>query len=301
MASSNHEILLDPRTGEGRPDLDALAVSRLSSLLTDAPEVAAELLNGANEEQADALIVFRTISAVAAHALGNHDVNLFSQAIRSFEAIWKLGDRDAMLFLRTPAFEASLWEPLVVELFALGGLAVRGGRWDEFRELVLQEPSSRGVWLRQGQVASSRDAQPEDSLLQLAARRARHLDPDASDEKTLSAVCQADFLAAVIISEADPDGYFPNAAEFGEGFVEELVIGPLRDNGSSLRRRIFSEDDEALREALRLYDEKARLYAAQQRGRGETWNWRGFSDYRSLLFIVAGQRPEGWEGGGGWS
>ena len=64
---------------------------------------------------------------------------------------------------KTPDFEASLWEGITTELYALGALALRLGRYAEMRAIVVGRGRSRGSedreegsWLRQGQTASAR-------------------------------------------------------------------------------------------------------------------------------------------------
>jgi hypothetical protein len=295
---SNRDILLNPNAA-----LDELPESRLSSLLTDAPGVATEMLGAAAEERPDAHIVIQNISAIAGRALHDHNTRLCSEAIRSLAEIWKVGGAAAMYPTTTPAFEASLWELIVIELYALGGLAVSLERWAAVHELALQkpDPSSHDTsWLRQGQVASARAATvPDETVLELAAPRLSGLEPSLAEPEARAALSQFDLISCLIIRQVDPRGFYPNASKFSEALAEPVVIERLRGLDDTLRQHVYPGDQEGLREALRDYDEKARLQAALARRRNRDWQWRGFSDARTLLFIVAGDRPEEWEAGGG--
>jgi hypothetical protein len=301
MPSSNEDILLDPRTGVGE-GLDALPSSRLASLLSDAPPITKRLLAGGADESIDALGVIRAVTAIMAKALQDHDANLFSAGVQNMATIWSFGDPNAMYPIRTPDLEASLWERLGTALYALGGLAVRHERWKEMRELITQPGNSPTgeSWLRQGQVASARSAVYADSIVTLAARRLDQLAADIDRTAALTLVCQFDLLSGLVISETDQDGYFPNCAEFSESLVEPLVIDALRGPDSALRQHVFPGNDQGLREALRAFDALARTQAALSRRHRGTWQWRGFADARTLVFIAAGQTVEEWEHDG-WS
>ncbi len=294
MADTNRELLVDPKLGASIAS-GALPVTRLSSMLSEAPRLAGELLPGGGDDQSDLLTLVESVSAIASYALLSHDAQLFAEAVATFAEIWRLGNRDAMLPLVTPDPEASLWENLAIHLYALGGLAVRVERWEDVPVLALQDPSSRGVWLRQGQVASARRGELEaygESLLELAARRLRRFDSDAPEDEALAAVCRFDLLAALLIAQTDPGGFYPNAAKYGEQLVEAIVIEKVRDRHSDLRQHIFRDDDVGLRPILGAYDEKARLQGAFNRYAGGDWRWRGFEDARTLAFIVTGDQHD---------
>jgi hypothetical protein len=297
---SNRDILLNPSAA-----LDDLPGSRLSSLLSDAPPLAEEMLRGAADERPDAHIVIQNVSAIASRALHEHNAELFSEAIASLREIWKVGNPRAMYPTTTPAFEASLWELIAAELYALGGLAVSLERWAAVHELSAEKPDPdtlRESWLRQGQVASARAATvPDDTMLEIATRPLSRLEPSLSEPDARAALSRFDLLSCLIIRQADPDGFYPNASKFSESLAEPVVFERLRDPNDPLREYVYPGDQDGLREALRDYDEKARLAAAQARRRSHDWQWRGFSDERTLLFIFRGQRPEDWEIGGGWS
>jgi hypothetical protein len=262
-----------------------------------------ELLAAAGEERADAHLGFRSVTAIMGKALREHNSPLLSEGVGSLSEIWTVGDPKAMLPLTTPDFEASLWESVVVELYALGGLAVRLQRWAEVRELAAHQPegSTRESWLRHGQVASSRATKyPEDTVLRLAARRLSELDPSLSPDSALESLCRFDLLSGLIISEADPRGFYPNGAEFSEAAVEPLIIDELRKPDTALRQHVFVGDQDGIREALRDYDSKARPQAAQARRIGRDWEWRAFADARTWTFIDEGHILEDWEKGNGW-
>lgn len=297
---SNRDILLTP----GAP-VDRLPESRLSSLLSEAPAIAAEMLHGGADERPDAHVVIQNISAIMAEALHDHDTELFGEGLTSLGEIWRLGDAHAMYPTRTPDFEASLWELIATELYALGGLAVKLERWAELKELSLQKPdpaSHDTSWLRQGQVASVRAATvPDETMLELAAPRLLALETSLAEPEALAALAQFDLVSSLIIHEVDPGGFYPNASRFSESLAEPIVFERLREPTEPLRQHVYAGDQDGLRDGLRDYDEKARLAAAQARRGNRDWQWRGFSDARTLLFIVAGERSEDWEIGGGWS
>src|SRR4051794_11391751 len=111
MQMTNEEILLDPKIADAVQDLGSYADSRLASILTDAPRIAADLLANP-DDSSEALLVYRGVGSVMAEAIRRHNSNLFREGIDGLRAIWELGDRAAMYPLKTPDFEASLWENL---------------------------------------------------------------------------------------------------------------------------------------------------------------------------------------------
>jgi hypothetical protein len=298
MERTNEHILTDPTLATS--ELEALAATRLASLLADAPKVAAGILTGEVEERGDAEIVIKNVARVMDIALRNHDDSLFSQGVGSLVEMWTEGDFKALLPIRPPEFEASLWENLAINLYALGGLAVSGGQWPQVRELTLPAPTggaSDKSWLRQGQVASSRanDHYPDESILRLASRRVRDLRPTVSESEALQLLARFDLLSGLIISESNERGFFPNAAELGEALVEGLVIDELRFPDSPVRKSVFPGETEMMVEALKEYDRKARLQASLARYGSQDWAWRGFSDARTLIFLAEEHLLEDWQ------
>jgi hypothetical protein len=262
--STNRDILLNPTTSASAT-LGSLSRSRVASLVSDSPALARELLSGDVDDRLDAQIVFKNLVAIMAYALLEHDDELFGWGIAAAATIWDLGDRRAMYPTTTPDREASLWENLVIGLYALGGLAVRHERWAQVRELTLQSPSASDEysWLRQGQVASDRAARSQQhSILGLAAGRIQELSPGVTGDESLQAAAQFDLLSGLIMSETDPVRFYPNAAEFSEALVEPLVIDELRRANSPLRQQVFVDNNDGLRESLRDYDAKAREQAS---------------------------------------
>jgi hypothetical protein len=159
------------------------------------------------------------------------------------------------------------------------------------------------TWLRHGQVHSARGSlDPHDSLSHLAARRLTELQDSLPADDALAAVCRFDFLAALIVSEVGPGGaaYFPSFAACSDSLVEPVVIDELRHDRGDLRQTVFPGDDKGLREALRALNESAVAEAAYQRARAgdRPWEWRGFSDHRTWLFIRSGDRWEDWQQSG---
>lgn len=298
---SNRDLLLDPAVGkrEGLPSLSSL---QLASMLDEAPALAQEMLVDP-DEQTDALLVYRAVSAVLAESLLRADAPLFSRGVSRLLAIYRLGDFSADLRTRTPDFEASLWESIAIELFALGGLAVAREMWPQVRELTLQVPNPDSAaaydrsWLRHGQVASARSAQdPTDSLPQLAATRLGELLP-TPDVDLLALVCRFDLLAALVVTENGGE-YYPNAAPFSETLVEPFIIDQLRRVNTPVRASVFAGDDERLRAGLRSYNEDAVVEAANHRAGGRRWEWRGWSNARTWFFIRTGDQWERWQLGG---
>jgi hypothetical protein len=173
VPESNRDVLLDPH----RRFAD-LPATRLASLLEDGPAVLESVLAGPPEERADGGLVIANLGTVTAEALRRHDEPLFDAGLSAFSDCWKLGQPEAMYPLRTPDFEASLWESIVLQLYALGAVAVEEERWAAIRPLTQQIPSGslRESRLRHGQVASSRAADyPENTILSLASRIAARL------------------------------------------------------------------------------------------------------------------------------
>lgn len=251
--------------------------------MDEGPALARELLTGEGEDRPDGQVVVDSLTAVMAEALRRDEADLLAGGVSALIKIWELGEREAMYPTVTPDFEASLWETILLTLYALGGLAVANGQWAAARELTRQSPPStkRDSWLRHGQVASARAAQYDDSLLELAAVRLRELNAGLDGGKALAAVAQFDLIAGLIISETDSDGFYPNAAEFGATLVERLVIDHVRSADSDLRHHVFAGNPAGLREALRNYDAQARLQAALHRYDGREWRWRAFEDART--------------------
>lgn len=289
MGATNKELLLDPQLDNAA--LEALPPSRLGSLVADAPDVVAPMLAGDIDDQTDAQIAFRNVARVMAVALSQHDSSLFIKGIESLERIWSTGKYEALYPIHPPDFEASLWENLGVDLYALGGLTVAGQRWQELRELVTPSPtggSGEKSWLRQSQVASSRanDHHPEETMLALAKRRIQVLEPGMSDSAAIENLARFDLLAGLIIGESSPRGFYPNAAEFSEEVVEPFFVEHLRSPDSPVRRYVFADDNAKMADVLGEYDRGARLQAALARYRGLQWGWRGFSDARTLVFIA---------------
>ena len=94
------------------------------------------------------------------------------------------------------------------------------------------------------------------------------------------------------------DAPYPNAAEFSEELVERFVIDNLRAPDSELRRFVFANDTPGLVKALAEYDRVARLQAALARFQNVPWQWRGFSDARTLIFIADENVLEEWAAAG---
>jgi len=278
----------------------------LLAALANAPKVARELLTSQDPgDQADASVVYRSVSSILARGILDRDDQLFDAGIASALEIYRIGDFSVSLRSKPPDLEASLWESLVIELFALGGLAVAEEAWQRVRGLALQQPDPDNdyylSWLRHGQVHSSRSSlDPADSLPHLAARRLGELREGFASEDALAAVCRFDLLAALIVAEAvaadtsrdlKRDAY-PSAAVCSEALVEPLVIDALRDQQSDVRQVVFAGDDAGLRQALRHYNEHAVAEAAYHRAPGAPWEWRGLSDHRTWAFIRGGEMWE---------
>lgn len=301
MDLKNDEILL--RAALKRSELEALPSARLTSLLADAPPLAAKMLGGDIGDQTDASIIIDNAGQIMAIALEHHDALLYGKGIESLAEIWKNGDYEALYPVKPPDFEASLWEALGINLYALGGIAVAQERWPEIRALTLQAPTGGPrdkSWLRQGQVVSSRanDDYPEESILRLADRRLRKLSADISEDESLRHLARFDLLSDLIIGEENQRGFFPNAAELDESLVEPLIIDELRSSDSALRQYVFPGDTPTMVKTLAEYDRMARYQAALARYRNLPWGWRGFSDARTLAFLAEEHILEEWASAG---
>jgi hypothetical protein len=289
MGASNKDLLLDPQLTNAA--LESLPASRRISLVAEAPDVVAPMLAGDIDDRADAQIVVTNVARIMAVALRQHDLPLFVKGIESLKTIWSTGQYEALYPVRPPDFEASLWENLGINLYALGALAVVEERWLELRELVKPSPtggSGEKSWLRQSQVVSARsnDHYGEESMLALAKAGVRVLEPGMSEDKVIEGLVRFDLLAGLIIGESSMKGFFPNGAEFSEEIVESFVIEHLRPVDSPVRRYVFADDSPGMADVLAEYDRTARLQAALARYRGLRWGWRGFSDARTLAFIA---------------
>jgi hypothetical protein len=294
VSASIRDTLLDPAMAAGGVPLGLDESDRLAELVSEAAAVAKSQLAGPLDEQIDAQIVIRNLMAIMGHAVVRGHERLLADGIAAAIVIWDVGDRSALYRMNTSSFEASLWEGMGIELYALGGLAVQHERWAAVRSLTLQYPTTTGenTWLREGQVVSARAGQPAESLLGLAAVRLGALEPRLTEDQRLRALARFDFLSGLMISESHPTRFYPNAAEFSEELVEPLIIEELRRSDSALRQHVFSGDDQGVREALRYYNERACSQAALQRYAGLDWSWRAFADGRTWSFIDGGQLVE---------
>jgi len=299
MSTSPSQLLLDPRTSEGRSLTDQSNADFLAAL-EQAPTVARDTLAAPDEERFDASLVYRSVAAVMVEALHRRTDHVFSRGVITLGELWEIGNPDAMMFNVTPDFEASLWENLGIELYAIGSLAVHLGLWAQARELASHEsPSSGEGWLRQGQVVSARTAGPAESFAHLVLYLIGRLDSAVTGADAKRAFVIFDLFSALVISELDfKYGYFPNAGEFDAELVEPFVIDQLRSATSDARTHVFVGDEEKLRDTLRDYDSQARVAAADAMRGGKDWKWRAFADARTWGFINEGHLIESW--GGGW-
>ena len=301
MDRSNDDLLLSPDLK--RDELVALPSTRRESLLVGAPALAGRLLEGEVDDRIDASIIFNNIAQIMALGLREHDEAMFRKGVDALVQIWKQGSFEALYPTTPPDFEASLWENLGINLYALGGLAVMSERWKEVRELTKQAPtggSSEKSWLRQGQVVSARSNTDYDreSILSLAARRLKSFEPDLPETEAIQCLACFDLLSGLVIAEENLRGFYPNAAEFSEEVVEPFVIEKLRAPDSPVREYVFREDTPGLVKALVEYDRMARLQAALARYKNGSWGWRGFSDARTLIFFAEEHMLEEWAAAG---
>lgn len=297
---SLREQALDLSAGVGHK-LDAEDAPHLLALAAECAIAAPELLAGSIEDKADAGIVYRTLSAIAASGIRRDSAPVVDAAIKALVSIYQLGDYDVGMGLDTPAFEASIWESIWIEVAALGGLVVRRQAWDYLKPIAIQEPkpgdSYYVSWHRHGQVHSARSSTyPDEWVLDLAAKRLAEIELEAESD-ALSHVCQCDLLAALLIAELDDaHKFYPNAAAFSEQNVEPIVIDFLRDEDGPLRQIVFPKDTPKLREQLREYNELAISQAALYRySNNQDWAWRGFQDARTWSYIREGNILEEWQ------
>jgi hypothetical protein len=68
----------------------------------------------------------------------------------------------------------------------------------------------------------------------------------------------------------------------------------LRSADSTLRQHVFPGDNSGLVTSLSEYDRLARLQAALARYRNLPWEWRGFADARTLVFLAEEHILEEW-------
>jgi hypothetical protein len=292
---TNREILLDPNSSK-LARIQEFPPALLSSLISDALGVAQEQLGGSVDDRLDAQIVIMTLVAIVARALRDRDRQRFEQGAQALADIWDLGDPKAMWTIRPPDFEASLWESLTIGLYALGGLAVRLERWQELRELATRKTTASGKdsWLRQGQAAVSRGQKTVEETAPWLAHLRLMTISGLGESESLEAVARFDLIASLITAETDPDGFYPNAAQFSESLVEPIVVAELRNIKSPLRQFVFAGDNDGLRRSLNAYNEMATSQAAIKRYFHHEWGWRSFEDGRTWLFIRKGHDLEEW-------
>ena len=83
---------------------------------------------------------------------------------------------------------------------------------------------------------------PDDTVLDLAARRLSVLGPSLSEHDLRAALSQFDLISCLIIREADPEGFYPNASKFSESLAEPVVYERLRDENDPLRQYVYPGD-----------------------------------------------------------
>lgn len=205
-----------------------------------------------------------------------------------------------------------LWLEVLTRVRALGGLALRLGRWGAMRDIVLHEAHDGGsrlwpTWLRYGDIHVSRaglyrEDQPgvldgSRRPLRLAAQHissqpALHLDGIVDEDELITALCQFDFLANVVGAWTAPtsaqDAVFPYYAAW-----EPERVRPIADRLVSDRRLRdavlpgVSDDDLAV--LLRFVGTRA---ARLSEGLGSWMFWDGFEEGRTSAFIAQHLPPD---------
>lgn len=215
------------------------------------------------------------------------------EALRRFLSIYAMPMRPGPI---TQAREqATLWLAMGERLEAVGGLAVRRGRWDAVRRIALLRTPGHEPYhpylLRHIVVNSGRAGllEPRDrkgvSLVSLARAVVDRLDclrPDMAnpDDRILDSICQFDFLAALAAiadnGSIDTKSFYTSFAYFFTERVESIADQLLRD--PALRNAIFPSPDGDLAAALAALNRLARSEGVRFSG------WDGFSG-RTLEFI----------------
>ena len=181
-----------------------------------------------------------------------------------------------------------VWLEIVERVYALGGLAVREGRWQSIRCLTLQ-PAAGTVdyhknWLRQALTTAARaqhlreerdGRQIELSLLTLARTDAVRLEclradgVGSDDDVILTAIAQFDVLYNVVaIDDAGETGggvYFTNFARFHGHRVTPVIERLIADEG--MRQDLLEHGDDAnLSVALQAIGTQAQQVGSQYDG-----------------------------------
>jgi hypothetical protein len=118
---------------------------------------------------------------------------------------------------------------------------------------------------------------------------------ERTSEDRLRALCVFDHLALLVLAHryAEPRiNFYPSYAKYPAEYVEPTIVLMRREG--ELRSAAFPGSDEDLREVLRNANEMALYQAAQYRERGQDWQYGGFQDPRTWMFIREGGIWEDW-------
>jgi hypothetical protein len=297
-------LLLDENANRFDLAANALIAAGDDRALLDLAASLPGLVDGmrAAGESADVGIPVTNASALAAVCLRRGKPGVVDPVIEAMFETYKLGDLDA---ISADDADHQLWQATAASLWALGATAAHESAWATIRSIVARTAHPGDAhyqsWLRHGQVMSARgDFDPkDDNLLPLAEQRLRRspsygLDA-GSDEDRRRWVCVFDQLALLVTRTLDGavwNSYYPSYAKYPVAYVEPSIID-LRDLGA-MRTAIFPGTDQDLRELLRDANDRAMVQASQYRAAGRGWEYEGFQDARTIVFITAGQRFEDW-------
>lgn len=198
-----------------------------------------------------------------------------------------------------------LWQELLARVRALGALAVRLGRWEALRPLVLHEVHDGGprlwpTWLRYGDIWVSRAElyRVENNVLETSrapfrfaaghAMRLPSLHPDGVDQEDelITAICQFDFFANLISASEVSDGRHAEAALPYYAAWDGERVRPAAEHlitNERIRAAVLGQGSDAeLATWLRFLSERA--HRASE-GLGSWIFWDGFEEGRVRAFI----------------
>ncbi len=269
----------------------------LQHLLNDAVSRARSAID-ADDIEAGLADVLDKLICLAARFMTFDQYDWLNRIVAIFSLIYSmpLANDDARRFgyssrIHPQETAPRVWIDVIARVFALGALAVRGGRWNVVRTLTLQHPDRltgyEANWLRHAvtmagraqHLQEQRDGRTlEISLLSIARLHAARLDCLRSDglsdqtDELFTSLAQFDVLSNVVAIDGagSMDGrvFYTNFARFRQSRIEPAVDRLLTDR--EMRDVLFTRSDQDL---------AAALATIGQRAEREGWPFDGFESW----------------------
>jgi hypothetical protein len=299
------QLLLSADSAEfTRSILRAISDGSDDQLLTGIPSLPGTVagLRESPDEIGDVSLALNNTGALAAIAARQNKPGLFTACVNALRATYRLGD----VFTDAPAMlDVQLFEASADTLWCLGASLCAEGRYGQIAELVDWEPLPDGhydTWFRHGQVMSARAAteHDDDNALDVPSRILEKHDgfdlTEDSDARN-KALFGFDLLALLVAARhlkvaSDQLNFYPSFAK-GDAALSEWVLFDLRVDGPK-RGAVFPGSNDDLRTTIREANEMAASQAAFLRAGGRAWNFLGFADARTWLFVREGNLWEDW-------